>query len=183
MNLLDLVTGNQNSGVVDQLAAQFGLAPNQANAAVGALMPALAAGLQKNMSTEAGLAGLLGALSGGGHASYLENPKSLSDPSATADGNGILGHILGSKEVSRQVAANASQRTGIDPAILKKMLPVVAAVVMGGLAKSKVAKTAEPRQSASGLASMLGPLLDKDRDGSLIDDLAGGLLGGLFRPR
>jgi hypothetical protein len=48
-----------------------------------------------------------------------------------ADGNGILGHILGSKDVSRQVAAQASARTGIGADVLKKMLPLVATLAMG----------------------------------------------------
>jgi len=182
MNLLDLVLGSQNSPVIDQLASQFGLPPEKAGAAVGALMPALAAGLQKNMSSEAGLASLLGALTGGSHAAYLDNPGSLGNAATTTDGNAILGHLLGSKDASRQVAASASQRTGIDPAILKKMLPVVAALAMGGLAKSNVAKRTAPEQSAAGLASMLGPILDRDRDGSLVDDVAG-LITGFLRKR
>jgi hypothetical protein len=44
-----------------------------------------------------------------------------------------LGHILGSKDVSRQVAAQASTRTGISELVLKQMLPAVATLAMGGV--------------------------------------------------
>lgn len=86
--------------------------------------------------------------------------------------------------MSRQVAANASQKTGIDPALLKQMLPVVAAIAMAALARrSKNAGTgagqdgAAPGGAAGGLGGILGSLLDRDRDGSVLDDL-GGMIGG-----
>ncbi|HSJ14787.1 MAG TPA: DUF937 domain-containing protein [Longimicrobiales bacterium] len=183
MDILDTIAGPQNNAAVHQLAAQFGLKPEQAASAVGALAPALAAGLQRNLSDAAGGKGLLAALAGGHHQAYVENPATLADPATTVDGDAILGHVLGSKDVSRQVAARASQQTGIDPAILKKMLPLVAALVMGGLSKQSQAGTASgAKQGSAGLAAMLGPLLDRDRDGSVVDDVAG-MIGGMLRSR
>ena len=101
---------------MSQLAGQFGLNEDQAASAVQTLIPALAGGLQRNIS-QGGLDGLLGALTKGQHQRYLDDPSTLSSPDARDDGNGILGHILGSKDVSRQVAAQASQRTGINESI------------------------------------------------------------------
>lgn len=190
MNIGDTI----GSGAVQQIATQFGLTPQQAQLAVGALLPMVAAGLQKETASR-GEAGLAAALSQGNHEAYLQNPASLGAPATALDGNSILGHIFGSKETSREVAANASQKTGIDPAILKKMLPIVAALAMGALArKSKQAGGgAQPGAGAplgagaaagGGLAGMLGSLLDRDKDGSMLDDL-GGMLGGSLggRPR
>jgi hypothetical protein len=181
MNILEAVVGAQGGGAVNQLAAQFGLDPAQAQSAVAALMPALAAGLQRNMATDQGLAGLTAALTRGNHQAYLEDPGVLAQPASTQDGNAILGHVLGSKDASRAVAAKAAQRTGIDPAVLKKMLPLVATLAMAAM--SRQSKTAGGGVAAgAGLASMLGPLLDRDRDGSIIDDV-GGLLGGILGGR
>jgi hypothetical protein len=56
-------------------------------------------------------------------------------PAGIEEGNGILGHLFGSKEVSRAVAAQAAQATGIGQEILKQMLPVIASTMMGGLFK------------------------------------------------
>jgi hypothetical protein len=182
MTILETIAGAQGGGAVQQLANQFGLKPDQAKSAVGALMPALAAGLQRNMASESGLSGLINALGNGSHDTYLNDPNTLARPETVADGNAILGHVLGSKDVSRQVAAQAAQKTGIDTSILKKMLPLVAALAMGGL--SRQTKTAGGAPTAGGLASMLGPLLDRDRDGSVMDDVAGmvgGMLGGRKR--
>lgn len=181
MDILDIV-GPQQSAAVGQLAAQFGLEPEQAATALGVLAPALARGLQRNAATPTGLEGLQSALAGGRHQRYVEDPASLADPGTTADGNAILGHILGSKDASRAVATQASQQTGIDPAILKKMLPLVAALVMGGLAKQRGGAAPGAQAGAGGLAGMLGGLLDRDRDGSMVDDVAG-MLGGMLKKR
>lgn len=182
MNILEAIVGAKNGAAVDQLAAQFGLRPEQASSAIGALVPALAAGVKRNTSTESGLSSLLGALSGGRHEAYLDDPDTLTSPATTDDGNAILGHLLGSKDVSRQVAARASQQTGIDTGILKKMLPIVATMVMGGLAKRSGAANGgvrDPKAASAGITSMLEPMLDRDRDGSMVDDVAG-MLGGLL---
>src|SRR5262245_30009728 len=45
MSLLDMVLNAQNGGVVQQMGSQFGLSQDQTTAALGALVPALAAGL------------------------------------------------------------------------------------------------------------------------------------------
>jgi hypothetical protein len=183
MNLLDAITEANGGGAVQQLARQFGLEPQQASAAVAALVPALAGGLQRNMSSAGGLAGLVDALSGGTHERYVDNPDVLAQPTTTADGNAILGHVLGSKDRSRQVAAAAAQRTGIDASVLKKMLPLVATLVMGSLSRhTKADSGGGPDRAAGGLASMLGPLLDRDGDGSVMDDVTG-MVGGFLGSR
>ena len=184
MDILESILGAQNGKGVQQLATQFGLKPEQATSAVSALVPALAAGFQRNLSTESGLSGLVSALSSGKHQQYLENPAALADPASTTDGNAILGHVFGTKEVSRQVAATAAQRTGIDANILKKMLPLVAAMAMGGLSRQKPSAVGGsiPAGAGAGLASMLSPLLDQNRDGSMVDDLVG-MFGGALSGR
>jgi hypothetical protein len=187
MNILETILNAQNGHAVDQLGGQFGLSRDQTSSAVAALVPALAAGLQRNMSSEGGLAGLVGALSGGRHQQYLENPSTLGSPTTTADGNAILGHVFGSKDVSRQVATRASQQTGIDTSILEQMLPLVAAMAMGGLSRqvnTPGSRIQNPTAAGDSLMSIVSPMLDRNRDGSMIDDVLGslgGLLGGSGR--
>jgi hypothetical protein len=135
MNILESIMGARDGAAVQQLATQFGLKPEQASAAVGALMPALAAGLARNMATNK--AGLESALANGHHEAYIDQPEVLGAPATTADGNAILGHIFGSKDVSRNVAAGAAQKSGVDSAVLKKMLPLVASLAMGAMAKAE----------------------------------------------
>lgn len=187
MNILEALLNAQGGGAVKQLGQQFGLEGDQATAALSALVPALAAGLARNATQEGGLAGLTAALSGGRHTQYLDDLGSLTRAETVADGNGILGHILGSKDASRQVAAQAALSSGIGPELLKQMLPVVAAMMMGAMAKNagggavNAGLGAPATRMGGGLLDMLTPMLDRDRDGSVVDDVAGMLgkfLGG-----
>jgi hypothetical protein len=184
MNILDAIVNAQDGAAVRQLGSQVGLPPEKASAALSALMPALAAGFQRNMQSQGGLESLMAALSSGKHTQYIDNPASLSDPTTVADGNGILGHLLGSKEVSREVANRASAQTGLSADVLKRLLPLAATLMMGAFAKQQAggasSTTAGPGGSGGGIASMLTPFLDRNRDGSILDDVTG-MIGGFMK--
>jgi len=185
MNILDAIVNAQDGAAVRQLGSQVGLAPDQATAALSALVPALAAGFQRNLQSQGGLENLMGALSSGSHGQYIDNPASLGDQSAVADGNGILGHLLGSKDVSRQVASRAAAQTGLSPDVLKQMLPLAATLMMGAFSKQSVGAGsvgAGLGSSGGGIAAMLTPLLDRDHDGSIIDDVSSIIGGFMKRP-
>lgn len=196
-NLLQGALGGGDQGAstpqidVGGLASQFGLSPDQANAAVGALLPAVLGGLHK--TEESGSLGNIADIVTG-----------MGAPHQDIDGgNSILGQIFGSKDVSRQVASHASQQTGISDTILKAMLPVVAGLVaqqvskkvaggaMGGLAGSVLASViggGSAAQSApaqgGGLADVLGGLAGaftqksgQSATANPLDSILGGLLG------
>jgi hypothetical protein len=174
VNILESVLNTQGGAAVRQLAAQFGLGEDQTASALSALVPALAAGLQRNVQQQDGVEALISALGAGQHREYIDNPASLTDPSAINDGNGILSHVFGSKDVSRAVAANAASQTGLSADLMKRLLPIAAAMVMGALAKHQAGSTAQGAGmpgNRGGLADMIGGLLDQNRDGSMIDDV------------
>ncbi|NNF17000.1 MAG: DUF937 domain-containing protein [Gammaproteobacteria bacterium] len=188
MSLLKTIMAAQDGAAVKRLADKYGLDTTQATSALGHLLPALTKNIKGNIQSDQGLEGLLGAIKNGNHSRYLDNPKLLGRKKTVKDGNGILGHILGSKKASRQVADDAARKTGIDVSILKKLLPMVAALTMGGLNKQAsepgkgglrdlldgVGQGAPVREQRSkGLDSMLGGLLDADNDGSVLDDVMG----------
>lgn len=179
MNLLEAIMGAQGGGAVRQMGQNFGLGEDQTKSALSALLPALSSGLKRNTSSQDGLSGLLGALGSGKHDRYLDQPELLGQTSTRDEGNGILGHLLGSKDVSRQVASRASAQTGIGSDVLKQMLPVVATMVMGSLSKQTQGNSSfqgalgGKQAPDSGLMGMLGPMLDADGDGSVADDLLG----------
>lgn len=179
MNLLDAILNTQNGAAIQQAGATVGLNQDQTLAALSALVPALAGGLKQNTASPDGLAGLLGALTGGQHQRYLDNPSTLGQAGAVAEGNGILGHILGSKDASRQLAAQAASSTGISADVLKRLLPLAATLVMGALAKQRASAAPAP-PAGGGLGGMLGSLLDSDRDGSVVDDVAS-MIGKMLR--
>jgi hypothetical protein len=175
MNLVETILNQQNGAAVRQIESQFGLEPEQTKSALAALVPALAVGLQRNAQSAGGLQELLAALTSGGHAQYVEDPTTLERPESIEDGNGILSHVFGSKDVSRQVATRAAAETGIGANVLKRMLPMVATLVMGTLARktSQAGAQAPSPGGAGGLMGLLGGALDQNRDGSMVDDVIG----------
>jgi hypothetical protein len=175
MNILEAILGAQNGAAAREAGRTVGLSQEQTSAALSAIVPALAAGLSRNATQQGGLDALLGALSGGGHSRYVDQPSMLGRQETIADGNGILGHILGSKDTSRAVATQASAQTGISPDIIKRLLPIAATLVMGSLAKQQFTQQPGRAPSAAGaggdILSMLTPMLDQNRDGSVVDDI------------
>ena len=184
MNILEAVLNAQGGTAARQAGQNLGLSQDQTGAALSALVPALAAGLHRNASQPGGLESLLGALAGGDHARYVDDPSALAGHDVASNGNAILGHILGGKDASRAVAASASAQTGLGEDVLKKLLPLAATLVMGALARQHAGQGATPADaaaSAGGLLGMLTPLVDQNRDGSMLDDVlgqAGKLFGG-----
>ena len=181
MNILEAVLNAQGGAAAAGAGEAVGLSHEQTSAALSALVPALASGLQRNASLPGGLDSLLGALTGGEHARYVNDPSTLQTPEAVSDGNAILGHILGSKDASRAVASQAAVQTGIGEDVLKKLLPMAATLVMGSLAKQPLGGAAVVAGvPGAGILAMLTPILDRDRDGSMVDDVIG-QVGKIFR--
>jgi hypothetical protein len=159
MDLLKLLLDNNESA--GQLAQLAGVDAKSAGNVLEQLLPALTQGLQNNLQQGGGVEALASALQSGNHQRYLDNPASLGTPEARADGNGILGHLLGSKDVSRQLASQVSGATGVDSAAIKQMLPMVAALAMGALSK----QTGGGAQLQGGAGDILSALLSGDGDG------------------
>jgi hypothetical protein len=178
MSLLDAVLGKQNADMVAQLAQSAGIDQNDVQNIVRQLLPAVSRGIKSNATSSEGLQGLLNALQTGNHQRYIDHPEALQEETAKADGNAILSHIFGSKEVSRNVAAHAAQETGADTGIIKKLLPLVATVVMGALSKQSSDKTLSAgsaqsygQSGANPAGNWITSFLDADKDGDITDDL------------
>ncbi len=176
-NLMDMIATANGGAAKQQLGAQLGLDQNQTEMALKALLPALSAGLKVNTQKPGGLEALLGALSSGQHSQYLDQPEKLAEPQTVEDVNAILGHLLGSRDVSRSVASAASQKTGLSDDLLKSALPLVASLVMGSLSK----QTQEPG-IASQLMGALGGGQSQQRSAGGLGGLLGAVLGGGRKP-
>jgi len=182
-------------GGFESVARELGISEPQAASGAAALLPALLGGFkgqaQAHPSGLEGLAGLLGSLGG---ASLLDDVLSP-QPTNTSRGDDVLGQIFGSPDVSRTVARNAATQTGLDPSLLKKMLPILAMLVAGYMAKQHSASAAPP--TGGGLGDLLGgmpggrragassapgmaSMLDLDGDGNPLDDILG-MAGKLMR--
>lgn len=138
-NLMELLESAGGAGSLQAMTKQLGLDSSDTSKLVGALAPALMRGLQKQTESPDSLAGLTKALKGGDHQKYLDNPDLVQASDTRQDGNNILGHIFGSKDVSRNVAAQAAESSGISSGLLKKALPIIAGLAMGALSKKEKA--------------------------------------------
>ncbi len=191
MNILDVL---QQSGGIGTMAKELGINESMAQAGAAALLPAILGGFKKTTQAQPngveGLGGLLGQLGGGGLLDSVLGSK----PTPVEQGNNILGNIFGSKEVSRTVAAGAEQQSGISSDVLKKMLPVVAMMVAGYMAKQGGDSSGGGglggliggllgggnQASSGGALGGLASLLDLDGDGNPLDDIIG-MAGKLVR--
>ncbi len=179
-------------GGIQSVARELGVSEAQAASGANALIPAILGGFKKQTHAQPtgldGLVGMLGGLGGGGLLDDVLGPQ----PTSLNRGNDVLGQIFGSKDVSRTVAQNAATRTGLDPSLLKKMLPMLAMLVAGYMAKQG---RASAPQTGGGLGDVLAGLvggggqgggaglasmLDLDGDGNPLDDILG-MAGKLTR--
>jgi hypothetical protein len=153
-------------GGLQSMARELGISETQAANGADALIPAILGGFKKQVQSPStgapgmeGLGGLLGQLGGGGLLDNVLSPQ----PTDVSRGNDVLGQIFGSKDVSRTVADNASVQSGLDAGLLRKMLPMLAMLVTGYMA----------RQGGGAAAAEPAPA-----PGGGLGDLLGGLLGG-----
>jgi hypothetical protein len=194
MDMMDMLRA---TGGLNAIAGQLGVSPEMAATGASVLLPAIVGGFQKQSDAAGGgsgglgsLIGMLGGLGGGALATNVIAPE----PTNVSQGNDILGQIFGSKDVSRSVAAAGASQTGLDPELLKKMLPLLAMVVGGYLSSrgggqdggfgsilgsilgggQSATPTPAPAQAgAGGILGGLGSLIDMNHDGNPLDDLLG----------
>ena len=164
MNLTDMLT---ETGGLQSMARELGIDEKQAERGAGALIPAILGGFRKEVQSQpaglAGLGGLLGQLGGSGLLDNVLSPQ----PTDVGQGNNVLGQIFGSKDVSRAVAQNAASQTGVAPSVLKQMLPMLAMLAAGYMAKQQGAgAAAQPSAAGGGLGNLLGGLLGGSGTGS-----------------
>ncbi|RTZ45567.1 DUF937 domain-containing protein [Candidimonas sp. SYP-B2681] len=179
-------------GGLKSIANELNISQDQAASGAEALLPAIIGGFKKQVQTGpqsggtgdmGGLGGLLGQLGGSGLLDDVLSPE----PTHVNRGNDVLGQIFGSKDVSRTVAQNAASQSGLDSDLLKKMLPMLAMLVTGFMAKRGAAGgDSQGSSSGGGLGGLLGGLLggqsagsssglgamlDLNGDGNALDDI------------
>lgn len=180
--LFDMLTNAQNGGAMKEMAEKFGLDQSQMNSALEAVMPAFSNGLKRNVSSPDAMGQFMKALSSGNHSKYFENAANAFSTDGVADGNNILGHLFGSKDVSRAVAAQAEAASGVGQDIIKQLLPIIASTLMGGMFKQT--NDQMKVMSGGGSGNVFGDLVGQMMGGGAkggsnpLGDMLGGMLGG-----
>jgi hypothetical protein len=187
MNLNDIIQAAQGGQGVNNLAGQFGLTPEQTQAAIQAMIPAFSTGLQRTAQDPTGLGGILSQLTSGVHQGSFTDPTQAN--AAGGAGGGVLGQIFGSPQITAQISQQASQISGVSAQTIQQMMPIVASMLMGGLFHSMTSQgmggilgqLAGAANSPGGLGPVAGQVGGGAQPtGGLFGGLMGNLLGGLF---
>lgn len=194
-SLEDLLGQQQGSQAVDQISQQVGAQPSVVNSAIQMALPMILNQMANNAASPQGAQDLNNALerdhSGGGILDNLGGLGSLifggqqqqaAPPPPQANSGGILDHIFGNRQ--GQVAEQVSNNTGLGTGQVAQILMFLAPIVMGYLGRQKQqnnmnaddlsgwlgGQQQQIQQSPQG--GFLNSMLDRDGDGSAMDDIA-----------
>jgi hypothetical protein len=191
--LLDLLNSDLGKTIVSGVAGQTGQDETKTGNLLSMAMPVLTQAMRKNASSPEGAEGLLNTLKSKHDGSILDDLGGLFgggvDSNVLDDGGKILGHVLGNKQQGVQNAL--SQKSGIDAGSVGQILKVAAPILMGLIGKQSKQQNVSNSSGVEGLLggllggnapqheqSFLESMLDSDGDGSIVDDVAGMVLGG-----
>ncbi len=196
---MDLIKGQLTDSVMDQISGKLGADRQQTDVATDNILATLIEGLAKNTQDEKSAAGLANALEKDHDGSLLDNLHDLIDGRAqqtnprAANGAGILKHILGGNQ-SNMVDV-ISGLSGLGAGKTGNLMTMLAPIVLqmlgkqkrqqnldtGGLANILAGTLNQTRQTQGGASGgLLKSLLDRNGDGSIVDDVAGMVIGKLF---
>ena len=162
----------------DQISQQVGATPDEVRTAAAAVLPALLGGLQANAGDPSGAGSILQAL--GQHDDDLLTGGADLSAIDEQDGSAIAGHIFGDQQdevVNRLGGLQAVGGSGLGGALVRKLLPILAPMVLswlankvlkgggGGVGGTTSARPADPAPSLpGGGGSTPGSLDDMLRD-------------------
>lgn len=194
-SIFDSLMGQLGGDQLDALAGAIGADRDSTAKAVGAGLPVLLGALSSNAASDHGAGALLGALSRDHDGSVLDDLFGFLSGGQTAPGAAILGHVLGARQGAAQ--QQIARVSGLDMQSAGRLLAMLAPIVLGMLGRKQrqagldqfglADLLGRERETASaalpgGLGGVLTQVLDRDGDGSILDDAAG-LLGGLLGGR
>lgn len=192
--IVDLLNSDLGKQIIGGISQETNQPKDKTASVVAMAMPILLGAMKRNASSEGGAANLMSALNNKHDGSILDNLSGLFsggvNEEVKQDGIGILGHVLGGSQDNAVKAL--SQKSGLDTGSVMKILQVAAPILLGYLGKQKQQQNVN---SDSGIGDLLGglmgggnaqpkqqsmieSLLDGNHDGSVIDDIAGMVLGG-----
>ena len=191
--ILDLLNSDLGKTLISGVSNQTNQPQNKTQDVLTMALPVLMAAMKRNAATPQGAEGLLGALNSKHDGSILDNLGGLFggglDSNVLDDGGKILGHVLSGKQ--KHVENALSQKSGMDASSVAQILKVAAPILLGVLGKQKRQQNVNSPSGIEGLLggllggnspkqeqSFLESILDADGDGSVVDDVAGMLLGG-----
>jgi hypothetical protein len=176
---------------LSQISRQIGADEKATGSALSAAMPLLMSAMANNASKPEGAQSLHQALVNDHDGSILNDVTGFIGDPQSANGAGILGHVLGGQQPA--VAQGLAQSTGLNTGQIGQLLEIAAPLLMGALGQQQQqqgfdtsdlsaflgSQQQTAQQSNPDMMGMLNNLLDADQDGSAVDDILG-MVGKLF---
>ncbi|MEQ1695487.1 MAG: DUF937 domain-containing protein [Hyphomicrobiaceae bacterium] len=134
--MTDILGSAGANAALEALAKSYGITPEQLDAVVEKVVPALSNRIERNTLSRGGLSDLVAEFARPAHVKALTDPNFAASPAAIDAGNHALDTIFGNKATSRNIAAQTAVSSGIQQAIIQKLLPIIASMVMAALAKN-----------------------------------------------
>jgi hypothetical protein len=182
-----------------EIASKLGVDEGEVNSAVQTLVPVLVGGLQQNAQDPDSASKIESAANNHAASGLLDGGVSV-DQVDEADGSKAVARIFGGNDTN-QVASALAGGGAANSDLIKKLLPILAPIVLAYIGKqlTKNSAPAEPQAQSTGgglgdvlgsilggggggggnnpLGSILGSVLGGNQGGAL-GDILGGLLGG-----
>ncbi|WP_377641382.1 DUF937 domain-containing protein [Oryzobacter terrae] len=155
---------------VEQVAQQTGSSPDEIRTTAAAVLPALLGGLQANAGDDSGAGSLLEAL--GQHDPDLLSGGADLDRIDPQDGQVIASHIFGDQQdevANRLGGLPGVGGSGAGGALVKKLIPILAPMVLSWLANKVLrggASSGQAGGSGGGLGDVIGDVLGGGSPGS-----------------
>lgn len=137
MDFTQLLNSDLSNQIISGISQKTGASEQETQSVIREGFPILLGMIQNNAIQQNDSAGLLKALKkhDGG---ILDNISSFLGDADTTDGNKILGHILGKNQST--IEKTLSEKTGVEPSLIKKILPLLAPIILGYLGKQTQGK-------------------------------------------
>ncbi|MGB1284785.1 MAG: DUF937 domain-containing protein [Polaribacter sp.] len=195
--ILELLNSDLGKSIISGVAGSTGQETSKTSSVLTMALPVLMKAMERNSASTQGAEGLMGALDKH-DGSILDNLGDFFNGGVNADviqdGGNILKHVLGNKQ--QGVEKVLSQKSGMDANAVANILKTAAPILMGVLGKQSREKNVNNSNDLGGLIggllggssadkeqSFLEQILDADGDGSVVDDVAGMILGGASKQK
>jgi hypothetical protein len=133
INLNDILLAAQRGTGIEHLARYCGLSREQATMAIDVLLPAFSLGLKQQTQNRDTLTHFIKLLGMDG-LSLFDSASPLRPSAAWSEA--VLGQLFGSHLIRDAVATQTSAATGLPREAIMALMPMAAAMLMGGLATS-----------------------------------------------
>lgn len=184
MELTQLLSGSLLNNLIKLISKKLNIPEKQVGSVITTSIPLLLKALAKNTKDPKQAEDLTNVISHDHDGSILGNLTSLFSGETQTDGNKILKHILGNDLT--KTTKTIAQKTNTKSTDVQNILVTLAPLLMGTLGKVQkekklnthqtkelIERSARETEKEFNTGKILTDVLDKNRNGNLIDDLIG----------